>query len=179
MAENKVDLILHPVRMRILTTLSGRQMTTQQIAAALSDVAQATLYRHINKLVQGGVLVVVEERPVRGTVEKVYAFASADVLNLTEDDVRHATHEDHVRYFTTWLATLMADYTRYLNDRPDADPAQDGVGYHTVPLYLSDAELDAMGEQLQRIMLAHLEPQSGRQRRLFSFVFMPSADEEE
>ena len=75
MATTKPDLILHPLRMRIIMTIAGKQMTAQNLAAALPDIAQATLYRHINKLAQGGVLAVIEERPVRGTMEKVYSLS--------------------------------------------------------------------------------------------------------
>jgi DNA-binding transcriptional ArsR family regulator len=87
MVDSKVDLILHPIRMRIIMALAGERWTARQIAAALPDVAQATLYRHINALAEGGILRIVEERPVRGMVEKVYALADKRALNLSESTI--------------------------------------------------------------------------------------------
>ena len=48
--KTKVDLILHPIRMRILMALSGSQKTSQQLADDLRDVPQATLYRLVAEL---------------------------------------------------------------------------------------------------------------------------------
>ena len=75
MAKTGADVILHPVRMRIISTLFKRRLTTQQIGRALPEVAQATLYRHLSRLMQAGVVAVVALRPVRGVTEKVYALA--------------------------------------------------------------------------------------------------------
>ena len=79
MADSTVDLILHPVRLRILLALADNHWSARQIAQVMPDVAQATLYRHINALAEGNILQIVEERPVRGTVEKVYALPDGGV----------------------------------------------------------------------------------------------------
>lgn len=67
--------MLHPVRLRILQAFRGRSaMTARELAERLADVPQATLYRHLGALTDGGVLRVVEERRVRGAVERVFAL---------------------------------------------------------------------------------------------------------
>src|SRR5690242_3267934 len=135
-----LDLILHPVRMRILILLSGSAgLTPQQMAEQMSDIPQATLYRHIKSLAQAEVLTVTAERPVRGTLEKVYA------LNTSGENVRGSGPEgaaafnrlskaEHQRYFTSFMLTLLDDYTRYLNRDANGprDLAADGVGYRKI-----------------------------------------------
>ena len=37
------DVVMHPVRLRIIQQLGGRSLTTAQLRAALPDVTQATL----------------------------------------------------------------------------------------------------------------------------------------
>ena len=44
------DLLLHPIRLRIVQALVGEPMTPLQLKDRLADVPQATLYRHINQL---------------------------------------------------------------------------------------------------------------------------------
>lgn len=178
MTQKKIDLILHPIRMRIITTISGREMTTGQLADALPDIAQATLYRHVNTLVEGEVLVIVNETQIRGTIEKRYALHTEDLLNITEEDLQNATNQDHVRYFTTYLMTLLGDYTRYIQTKSKVNPIADGIGYHTIPLHMTDEELGDFATQLQQVMSPYQAPQSDRKRRLFSFVIMPSVDDE-
>lgn len=66
MSNARANLLLHPVRLRIVTAAAGRELTAADLAAALPDVPQATLYRHLKRLVDGGMLAVVAENPVRG-----------------------------------------------------------------------------------------------------------------
>ena len=69
------DLLLHPVRLRIVKAFLGdRALTTSQLAAELDDVPAGSLYRHIARLTKAGVLQVVAERRVRGAVERTYTL---------------------------------------------------------------------------------------------------------
>ena len=60
------DLLLHPVRLRIIKAFLGdRALTTGQLATELADVPPGSLYRHVALLTRAGVLQVVAERRVR------------------------------------------------------------------------------------------------------------------
>lgn len=164
------ELLLHPIRLRIVQTLVGAPMTPLQLKERLGDVPQATLYRHLNLLAESGLLEVVDERPVRGTVERTYAVATAKVA-LTGDQLESATPEDHVRYFATFLGTLLSDFAAYI-DHAAPDLAEDRVGYRQVPLWLTDDELDALVERMRGAVLEHVDnaPGPGRRRRLLSTI---------
>lgn len=170
----KADLILHPVRMRILTALAGRRLTARELAALLPDVAQATLYRHINALSEGALLVVAEENPVRGTVERVYMLAE-NGANLTPDDLAAMSKDDHMRLFTTFVTKLLNDFAAYLDARETVDLAADGVSYRQAALYLTDAELANLMQQAGALLAPYLnrEPDDRRQRRLLTTIIMP------
>ncbi len=170
MAETGADVILHPVRMRIISTLFGRQLTTQQIGLALPEVAQATLYRHLRLLVQAGVLAVVAQRPVRGVTEKVYALAE-DSVQL---DPRGMGREDWERGFAAFTASLLGQFGAYLRQE-GADPVNDGVSFRTRALHLSDAELAQLRADLQAAFVPFLDysPSPERRRRLLSTVIVP------
>lgn len=176
MTETKIDLILHPIRIRILITIGTQEMTAQQLARALPDVAQATLYRHIKTLAEGDILQVVDENPVRGTVEKVYALAEGGGSTLTAEELANLSKEDHMRYFTTFALTLVQQFARFLQSRDKVDPAVDGLGYHTRTLYMSDEELQLFGQDLSQLLHPYLEPTDNKSRspHLFSTVFIPS-----
>ena len=175
---DKANLILHPVRLRIVQTLAGRALTAGQIAAALPDVAQATLYRHLGALVKGGVLTIAAEHPVRGTVEKVYALARPDAGHLGAEDIASLTPDEHFRLFTAFLGALLGDFARYIQT-PGADPAADSVGYHQYALYMDDAEMQAFLAELSRLLipLAQQPPGAGRRRRLLNLILLPGTDD--
>ena len=54
-------------------------MTPLRLKAVLGDVPQATLYRHVNQLHDGGLLEIVGEQPVRGGVERTYGVVAETV----------------------------------------------------------------------------------------------------
>lgn len=173
MSLSKADTILHPIRLRIIATVENRPMTPQQIAAALPDVPQASLYRHINRLRSAGILTIVEEKPVRGVIEKVYALQEEATL-LQPEDLAHLTREDHLRYFTHFMALLLGQYRAYLQ-QDTFDLAADGVTYREAALYLSDdeyAQLRAeMGAAIQRLAANAATPE--RRRRLLALIAIP------
>lgn len=173
----KANLILHPTRLRILMALAGKQLTPQQLAEHLPDVPQATLYRHIKTLAKGDILTIVAERPVRGTVEKVYALPDHAAI-LSTDDLASLEPEDLMRIFVMYLASLIGDFARYIQ-RPDAHPVADRLSFGKFPMYLSDQELADLNAKIGALFLPLLEngPGDGRRRRIVASIFIPDAGE--
>lgn len=169
----KEDLLLHPVRLRIIIAIAGRQMTPQQLAGELPDIPQATLYRHINTLVEAGIFSVVDERRVRNTIEKTYALKDED-LRLTREDLENAGPEDYIRLFTQYLGLQLGYYMRYIQ-QGDIDFARDNVVYHMFPVYLSDAEKQKLNEAVNAALLpfAKNEPSPERQRMILGWISLP------
>jgi DNA-binding transcriptional ArsR family regulator len=168
------ELLLHPVRMRILQTLfDSEPMTTTQLRDRIPDVAPATMYRQIAVLADAGVLEVVAERRVRGTVERSYRVRPENAV--VDPAAREAmTREEHQRSFTTFAASLLTDFDRYL-DREDAHPVADGVVYRQAAVWLTDEEFAAMVDEIENAVVSRVgyAPERGRSRRVVSLVVVP------
>lgn len=167
------DLLLHPVRLRIVLATSGHEQTTAQLSELLSDVPPATLYRHIATLTDAGLLEVVAERQVRGGVERTFRLV-AEAAGIGSADAAAMTPEQHQRGFVAFVGTLVEAFGRYLR-RSDADPGSDPVGYRQVALWLSDDEAAKLVADLSAVVDQALanEPGEGRRRLLLSTVFIP------
>ncbi len=169
------ELLLHPVRLRIVQTfLGGRRLTTAELREELVDVAPATLYRQVGALVDGKLLEVVEERKVRGTFERTYQLRENAAL-LSADDAREMSEEEHRRGFLTFVAAVLADYDRYL-DGDDIDIARDLVGYRQAVFNLTDDETMELVTELRSVLAARaaLPPGPGRRRRILTTILMPN-----
>ncbi len=173
-SKTKADLILHPIRMRVLMALSGQKKTSQQLADELRDIPQATLYRHIALLAKANVIQVVEQRQVRGSIEKVYTIVER-AANLTAEDVAGFSKDDHMRYFIAFIASLLDDFSRYLQRVEIVDLMADAISFNKFPLELSDSEMKMLSEQINAAFAAHAnnQPAPNRRRRSFSFIIMP------
>jgi DNA-binding transcriptional ArsR family regulator len=172
--KKKADLILHPIRMRILMALSEGRKTSRDLVYELSDVPPATLYRHINRLANAKVIEVVEERKVRGSIEKVYAMEE-HMGTLSTEEVAHFSKDDHLRYFIAFSTSLVDDFARYLQHSTSADLAMDSIAYQKFPLELSDEEIKTLSSKINAAfeLYRNNQPGKGRRRRIFSFVVMP------
>lgn len=148
-------------------------MTPLRLKEVLGDVPQATLYRHVNHLHDGGLLEVVDEQAVRGGVERTYGVVT-EAVSLGPDEYQDATAEDHLRYFTTFLGTLIEAFGAYLGEG-SPDFVADGVGYRQVPLWLTDDEFDEMTTALRSAVRGalHNQPTPERRRRLVTTIVMP------
>ena len=76
MTDKIMACITNPVKCKLLLEIYSQEQTTaKHLADVLSDIPQATLYRNLKKMLNDGILKVVEETQVRGTVERTYALA--------------------------------------------------------------------------------------------------------
>lgn len=172
-ARSPAEILLHPVRLRIVLALAGEQKTTRDIQERLADVPHATLYRHINRLIEAEVVEVVAEQPIRGSVERTLALAEG-AASFTPEDLAGTSPGDLLGYFVRVMAGLIGDFGRYL-DAPGADPVADGVGFRQVPVWLDDDEFDEFaGAMNELIRAAHEQPPEGRRRRLLTTVVIPA-----
>ena len=170
----KADLVLHPIRIRILMALAGEHRTSQQLADDLRDIPQATLYRHIARLAKAGIIEVAEVRQVRGTAEKVYTLDERTTA-LTAQDVANFSKDDHMRSFIAFIAALLDDFSRYIQHTESIDVIADGVSFHKFPLYLSDEELASLSAKLNAAFAPYRNNQPGQERlrRIFSIILLP------
>ena len=169
--------------MRLIVALgAGLPMAAAQLLERMPDVPPATLYRHLNALRQGGIISVADEprpratgdRRTRGAVER-RVILRPGAASLGPADLADATPDDHLRWFASFVASLLGAFGRYAaSGSPDL--ARDGVGYREVVLHLSDAELASMSVALNAALMpfAANQPAEGRTARLFATVLLPA-----
>ncbi|HUZ02654.1 MAG TPA: helix-turn-helix domain-containing protein [Thermomicrobiaceae bacterium] len=173
----RAELLLHPVRLRILKAFLGdRALTTSQLAAELDDVPAGSLYRHVALLTRAGVLQVVAERRVRGAVERTYMLRLL-AAQVGPGDAATMTPDEHAQAFTAFIAGLLADFDRYLAAGPP-EFGRDGVSYGESAMWLTDAEYAEFLHDITTIVQPRLAnpPGKGRRRRMVASVLLPAPE---
>jgi hypothetical protein len=168
------DLLLHPVRLRIVQAFLGdRELTTAALSAELSEIPPASLYRQVGRLVQAGVLTEVSQRRVRGAVERTYALR-LEAAAITPAELAEMSVNEHRQAFMAFMAGLLSDFDRYLA-RGDVDLVRDGVRYSLAALWLSDAEYARVLREVDALLTPLLanRPTRHRRRRLIGSVLLP------
>ncbi len=173
-----LELLLHPVRLRIVYAMSGDSVrTTAEICARLADVPKTTVYRHVGLLFEGGVLEVVGERRVRGAVERSYRVRQENTT-IAPELGKAMSLEDHRAGFASAVAALLGEFDAYL-DRPGAMPFDDSVSYRQGVIWMNDDEVAEALEEVRAVLAkrAANRPGDGRRPRLLSVIQFPSGED--
>ncbi len=173
---SKVNFILHPIRMRIIQWILTQQETTAaEISSALPDVPQATLYRHINKLLEAEAIKVIRENQTRGTVEKVIS------LNIKQGQIKPLadieTPQEHFEAFFSFLMILLGDFQDVLKEN-STSLKEKGVMYRQSKVFLNDEELIEIAGKIQEILLEKTtnQPLPGRKLRTITSIILPKPE---
>jgi DNA-binding transcriptional ArsR family regulator len=167
----RADLILHPVRFRILEKLVSDQLTTAEIAGQLSDVPKSSIYRHIRLLLDEGMIAVDDTRQIRGVVEKTYRLNQP--FHLGAEDVARLTPEEHIGYFRNYIMTVMQGFSSYIQaagSEASINMVTDRAGYTETFFHATPAELDRFGQLLNEAFKLLSENEAGEGRRKHKLV---------
>ncbi|MGG2461510.1 helix-turn-helix domain-containing protein [Streptomyces sp. RGM 3693] len=174
------ELLLHPVRLRVVHALSGgRMLTTAQLCERMPEVPKVTMYRQVGLLVEADFLEVAEEHRVRGAVERHYRLRPNRPV-VDADAAAAMSLDDHRRGFVAAMAVLIAEFNAYL-DRDGADPVADGVSYRQGTFWLSPDELAELSGELLTVLAPRLanQPAADRAPYLLSPILFPTETEQE
>jgi DNA-binding transcriptional ArsR family regulator len=176
--KQRAELVLHPVRLRIITALSSRNMTPGKLAEKLPDVPQATLYRHLKRLEKGGIIRIAATHHVRGTLEKVYSLGDPNKVNFSEEDTRNTTPAEHERYFTAFIAGLLHQFMN-ITDAAERQPELlNLLGYHTNQLTLDPTRLPQFQSEFVELLRRFSDDTEKPVRFQFTTILLPEVKHE-
>jgi len=154
-----------PVKSKIIMEIHEQgRITTKQIAKIFDEIPQATLYRYIKKMHSDGILKTVDEIPVRGTVEKVYAL-EFDLNKNNESVIAENDGKAYLQMATLYMLGILREFKEY-SDNADINLSDDGTGFSHVPIYATTDELTEILTQIKDVLSPHLSNPPGGERKL-------------
>lgn len=168
----KVELIKvlsNPVRIQVMQYLQTHgEATTKQISEAISDVPAPTLYRHINTLLKEEVLLVKEERKVRGSLERLLAVNVEKMSAATNSNISETAYQ--------FLMELYMKFQKY-GCKDNADPQKDRLSLRTCILTLTDDSFDSFMQDIAAVIDKYHEAEENGKLRSVSFISAPVEEE--
>lgn len=168
-----MDCVSNPTKCRILLEiLKQGTATAKHLALQCADIPQTTLYRNLKRMTEDGILTVVNETPIRGTVEKTYApaFDCNNPAAMLGEDAGPL----YMQLFWQYILIFAKQFQTYC-DTPGIDVERDRSGFSLSHLYLSDEELESAVDAISKILspLESNRPAEGRKLRTIGLIVSP------
>lgn len=139
-------VLMNPVRQRIFQYLLIHEKgTVKDMKKELSDIPNASLYRHIKILTDHSVIIVAEENRIRGTVESVYQLNKSA---LEVDDADGAGIQ-------MALLGICSAFAKYFSSG-QAKPRKDMYMMTSCTLTLTDDEFKSFLSELNEVATKYM-----------------------
>jgi hypothetical protein len=127
-------------------------------------------------LLQSDLIISVEEKQVRGATERTYALAPGAMPSFT--DVSGVSKEDHMRFFTIFVSSLLHDFDRYLQNEP-VDLYKDGVMYRQAVFHMTDQEFHQFLTKMSGLFREAMQNQPSVERtaRTMTSIIIPQKND--
>jgi len=172
-----IEALTNPRQAKILIEIyANKQMTAKQLSERFPEIPVATLYRNLKKMCATGVLQIVETRPRRGTVEKVYATTAGFELD-TQAMLAANDGQAYAALFTQFALGIMNEFRTYAS-RPNIDIVHDGSGFTVNPVYATFEELTDALMRIREILtpLVNNPDSEGRKLHNICLITTPPTD---
>jgi DNA-binding transcriptional ArsR family regulator len=182
---NKAEILFHPVRMKISQALirnRDKGLTPLEMVKIVKDVPQATLYRHIQVLLDAGIIRIVNEKKVRSVSERYYTL-NEEAAKLNGEDWKILSKEDKLNYISYYQLTLLNQYQNYLTrieENTLSEDVEDGATFSIAELKLNDKEFDQFQNELNDLMkkyykTSHTSSKDSTSTRTVAITIIPES----
>lgn len=164
------EVVMNPVRQRIFQYLLVHETgTVKEIRKALPDIPSASLYRHMKILTENGILTVVGENRIRGTVESIYQL-NKSALEIDDADGTSVQ---------TALLGICGSFAKYFAGG-HAEPKKDMLLMTTCTLLLTDEEFMKFLSEINEIALKYMDiaAKEGSKTRQITLISAPTQETE-
>ncbi|MFF5995617.1 helix-turn-helix domain-containing protein [Lysinibacillus sp. KU-BSD001] len=156
---SKAEVLMHPVRMKILQALMQNKeggLSTLEMITVIKDVPQATLYRHIQILVDENIIHVIKERKVRSVTEKFYSLHEG-AARLNDADWKGLSKEQKINYISNYQLVLLSQYQHYLQSLEDKAQDEDSATFSFIELTLTDEQFTYFHQELNGLVTKYYQ----------------------
>ncbi len=169
------DLFKNQVRFKIALELIDVEegLSILQLNKLLKEVSQATLYRHVNSMVEDDLLKVVGINRSGKVEEKLYAL-NTQAYKVSQEDWQSATYSERIRFITYYFMYILQNYKNY-HERSVEEQSQDQSTFSLVKLNLTEETFNDFQSELGSLMEKYYNAQEREQgtERAVSLVIIP------
>jgi DNA-binding transcriptional ArsR family regulator len=159
---NKVEILMHPVRIKICQALMRNResgLTPLEMVKILKDVPQATLYRHLQTMADSGIIRVIKEKKVKSVSEKYYVI-NEEEAKIDGSEWKVLSNKEKLNFISFYQLSLMTQYQSYLKKLDEQNSQEDGATFSVVELNLDEKRFIKFQNELNELMTKYYRTQN-------------------
>ncbi|MBG0764656.1 MAG: helix-turn-helix transcriptional regulator [Tissierellales bacterium] len=174
-----VKELLDATNMKIVMYLmENKYATKKDLETVVTEISQASLYRHLKSLVKNDIIEIYSKEQKRGTFEKTYKlkYNPNDKIGKV---VENSDPKEIYEIFYTFIISQLLDFDNYLKNKT-FNLKEDRTGFRSFPLTLTNEECDEMNKELGQILKKYMNINAKENSRLrkFSITSFPVNEED-
>ncbi|CEE01601.1 MULTISPECIES: helix-turn-helix domain-containing protein [Bacillaceae] len=165
--DNKMEILMHPVRMKICLALMGNKengLTPLEMVKVIKDVPQATLYRHIQSMVEADVIQVLKEKKVKSVTEKYYVL-NEDYATLDKNEWGKVSAKEKLDYISYYQLLLLSKYQLYLQKLEGENRTDDNSTFSVVEFQLDEEHFTQFQNELNKLVTKYYHASSKKKEK--------------
>ncbi|WP_058765861.1 hypothetical protein [Exiguobacterium chiriqhucha] len=169
------DLFKNQVRFKIALELIDvdEGLSIMEMNKRLKEISQATLYRHVNSMIDDDLLKIVGINRIGKVEEKLYAL-NTQAYKISEENWQAATYNDKVKFVSYFFMYILQNYKNYYENN-SSNQSQDESTFSMVKLNLTDSNFNNFQTELNHLMEKYhtmAKEEDGKDRTI-SLVIIP------
>ncbi|EIM07847.1 hypothetical protein A1A1_03307 [Planococcus antarcticus DSM 14505] len=169
------DLFKNQVRFKIALELIDIEegLSIMELNKLLKEVSQATLYRHVNSMVEDNLLKIAGINRSGKVEEKLYAL-NTQAYKISEEEWQSATYSEKIKFVTYFFMYILQSYKNYHESRV-TDQSQDQSTFSLVKLNLTNDSFNEFQSELSTLMEKYYNMKKAEEgtERTISMVIIP------
>ena len=117
----------------------------------IKDVPQATLYRHLQTMVDSGIIRVIKEKKVKSVSEKYYAI-NEEEAKIDGSEWKELSSKEKLDYISYYQLSLMTQYQSYLKKLDEQNSQEDSATFSVVELKMDEEQFIQFQNELKELM---------------------------
>lgn len=169
------DLFKNQVRFKIALELIDHDegLSIMQLNKLLKDVSQATLYRHVNSMVEDDLLKIVGMNRIGKVEEKLYAL-NTQGYKISEEEWYSASYSEKIKFVTYFFMYILQNYKNY-HESSTADHFQDQSTFSLVKMNLTNDSFNDFQSELRTLLEKYYNAEDSEEGkdRTVSLIIIP------
>ena len=168
----KVNILTKYPTLEVLKLLKAQELTIREMGNYIKDISRSTLYKHINKMHEEGLIVISKKNIVNGLNQNVYKVNENKLILTPKDSINKKALTS---FYYRFIYSAINDFEVAKENLPDEEFLNSTIFLRDV-YYMNQEEAVDFYREIRNVMKKYQKLEKREDRKLQNFLFIMNRD---